>query len=233
LAGGFGTRLRSAVQDVPKPLAPVMGRPYLAYLIESWLAQGITSLTFLLHYEAKQIQDFLTEFAIQGGLGNCSYRTLIEPEPLGTGGAIAYAVQTLQIDEPFLVANADTWLGKVLPDIQSSTSPAMGIIEVENTARYGQVRFTEQTITAFEEKQVDKSAPGWINAGLYHLDPQLFSNWDGQPFSLEKDLFPTLVDNHELTAVKLKSDFIDIGIPADYFKFCHWIETNRKGSLCS
>ncbi len=86
LAGGFGTRLRSAVPEVPKPLAPVADQPFLFYLVESWLAQGVTKLIFLLHHKAKNIEDFLQELKARGLLKHCEVQTLTEPEPLGTGG---------------------------------------------------------------------------------------------------------------------------------------------------
>src|SRR5580704_11871576 len=96
LAGGFGVRLRAAVSGVPKPLAPVVDRPYLHYLMENWIAQGVTSLTLLLHHQADVIEAFLQSRRDSGEQPIvCSVRTLTEPSPLGTGGAIAFAVQQL------------------------------------------------------------------------------------------------------------------------------------------
>src|SRR3546814_2364400 len=92
LAGGFGTRLRSAVPDLPKSLAPVAGRPFLHYQLEHWIAQGIRSFVFLLHHQADMVVSFLNE---RDGdlLAGCDAAWLIEREPLDTGGSIAYAVQ--------------------------------------------------------------------------------------------------------------------------------------------
>lgn len=230
LAGGFGTRLRAAVSDVPKPLAPVMNRPYLGYLVESWLEQGVTSMTFLLHHQAELIESFLGALQREGRLNGCKITTLIESQPLGTGGSVAYAVRQLAMNDDFLVTNADTWLGTGIGQLSDAKIPAMAVVHVENSERYGNVRTEGNKIIAFEEKQ-NSSGPGMINAGLYHLHADLFRNWDGQAFSLERGLFPALVNAGQLIAVSLETDFIDIGIPDDYFRFCRWIESQKIGTL--
>ncbi|WP_397411246.1 sugar phosphate nucleotidyltransferase [Polaromonas sp.] len=230
LAGGFGTRLRSAVSAVPKPLAPVMGQPYLTYLLESWRSQGVTSFTFLLHHKADKIVDFLAEAQKSGLLEGCAVRTLVEPQPLGTGGALAYAVRELAMMGSFLVANADTWLGGGIQQLLATPAPAMAVIRVPNSERYGHVRIESNKISAFEEKK-GSSGPGLINAGLYRLDADMFREWDERPFSLERELFPKWVSAGRLGAVPLETDFIDIGIPEDYFRFCRWIESKKVGVL--
>jgi D-glycero-alpha-D-manno-heptose 1-phosphate guanylyltransferase len=230
LAGGFGTRLRSAVSDVPKPLAPVAGRPYLAYVLESWRRQGVSSFIFLLHHQAAMIIDFLTETQKIGPFTGTTFRTLVEPQPLGTGGALAYAVRELAIDGSFLVANADTWLGGGIQQLSAALAPAIAVLKVPDSERYGQVRIKSSKISAFEEKQ-SRSGPGLINGGLYHLDADMFREWDGQPFSLERELFPKWVSANRLTAVSLDTDFIDIGVPEDYSRFCQWIASNKAGTL--
>lgn len=230
LAGGFGTRLRSAVSDVPKPLAPVCNKPYLYYLVESWIEQGITSLTFLLHHQAVMIEDFLNIQKREGLLKDCELRTLTEPQPLGTGGAIAYAAQQFRLTGSFLVANADTWLGSSIREVSAAPVPAMATIKVINSERYGKVSVQNGNVVAFEEKQPG-SGPGCINAGLYHLHTNIFKDWNGQPFSLEQAVLPKLAASGQLHAVPLETDFIDIGVPEDYFRFCRWIESGKKGSL--
>ena len=230
LAGGFGTRLRSAVSEVPKPLAPVFGRPYLHYLIERWVEQGVTQFTFLLHHQGSSIKAFLESQQNEGRLRDCELRTLTEPHPLGTGGAVAYAVQQLRMTGSFLVANADTWLGSGIEQVVKAPVPAMTIVRVESSERYGSVLVQQNKVVAFEEKQ-NSSRPGWINAGLYHLHADLFNGWNGLPFALERELFPTLAEAGRLTPVPLATDFIDIGIPEDYHRFCRWIESGKVGVL--
>ena len=232
LAGGFGTRLKTAVADVPKALAPIGDIPFLQLQLEHWLAQGLCEFTFLLHHQANQLISFL-----QGQQGrllkDSQVDWLIEPIPMDTGGAVAYAVKTLGHKDNFLMTNADTWLGGGIHEMMQSAAPAMAVVKVTDVSRYGEVNFDHsQRVTAFAEKNGQISA-GWINAGLCHLDPDLFKNWDGQPFSLEREMFATLVQNQCLTTVPLQTDFIDIGIPADYHRFCHWVAAGRQNPLCN
>ena len=152
---------------------------------------------------------------------------------MDTGGAVAYAVKQLNLSGDFLLTNADTWLGAGVQDISRSAAPSMAVLSLRDASRYGQVQFNDQfNVTAFSEKS-SSQGPGWINAGLCHLNADLFKNWDGQQFSLERILFPELAGRGALKAVPLQTDFIDIGIPDDYFRFCRWIASSREGKLCS
>jgi len=232
LAGGFGTRLKTAVADVPKALAPVGNMSFLQLQIEHWLAQGLREFTFLLHHQADQIIAFLQ--AQQSGLlKDCQVDWIIEPVPMDTGGAIAHAVRTLDLKGDFLMTNADTWLGGGIHEMMQSAAPAIAVVNLADVSRYGQVHFDhEHRVTAFAEKN-GQCAAGWINAGLCHLNADLFNNWDGQPFSLERDLFAMLVQNQRLTAVPLHTDFIDIGVPDDYHHFCRWVAAGCQIALCN
>lgn len=232
LAGGFGTRLQSVVAEVPKALAPVGQVPFLYLQIEHWIAQGLRSFVFLLHHQADLIISFL-EVEKKGLLTGCQVTWLVEPTPMDTGGAVAYAAKQLNLPGDFLLTNADTWLGAGVQDISQSAAPSMAILSLRDASRYGQVQFDDQfNVTAFSEKS-SSQGPGWINAGLCHLNADLFKNWDGQPFSLERISFPELASRGALKAIPLQTDFIDIGIPGDYFRFCDWIEAGRKSKLCS
>lgn len=231
LAGGFGTRLQSVLPGTPKALAPVGEAPFLALQLENWVAQGIRSFVFLLHHQANQITDFL-DTVKSGLLKDCEVVSLVEPAPMDTGGAVAYAVRELGLDGDFLVTNADTWLGSGIRELTASHAPAMAVIRLDDSSRYGQVQFDDShRVTAFTEKNA-LGAPGWINAGLCRLRADMFDNWDGSRFSLERQTFPELVQRGELRAVAIEPDFIDIGIPEDYQRFCRWIEAGRKGTLC-
>lgn len=233
LAGGFGTRLQSVVADVPKALASIGSVPFLSLQIEHWVAQGLRSFVFLLHHRADLIISFLETEKKNGLLEDCEVQWLIEPKPMGTGGAVAYAVNQLNLSGGFLLTNADTWLGTGVQDVSRATAPSMAVLSLSDATRYGQIQFDDQLkVTAFSEKSSSQRS-GWINAGLCHLNGDFFKGWDGQPFSLEKRSFPALVSRGVLKAVVLQTDFLDIGIPDDYFRFCRWIAANRKGKLCS
>ena len=230
LAGGFGTRLETVVSDVPKALAPVGDIPFLEFQLENWLNQGLREFTFLLHHQADQIVNFL-QSQLKGKLKGCQIDWLIEATPLDTGGSIANAVKQLNLKGNFLTANADTWLGGGIQELMQSVSPAIAIVNLADVSRYGQVHFDQlNCVIAFAEKTSLISA-GWINAGLCYLSADLFNDWNGEPFSLERDLFTRLVNSRKLTAVPLQTDFIDIGIPADYQRFCDWVVAGRKTKL--
>lgn len=230
LAGGFGTRLRTAVRDVPKPLAPVLGVPYLHYLIRQWVADGVKEFVFLLHHQAELIEAFLRSAVAEEALRGCAVATVTESKPMGTGGAIAYAIRERRIRGTFLVANADTWLGEAISAVAAQPAPALGIVYVEDAGRYGSVLLDGEQAIGFEEKRENAGA-GWINAGLYHLAAEGFSKWDGRPYSLERETLPQLAAGHTLRAARLKNEFIDIGVPEDYYRFCRWIETAKNTPL--
>ena len=231
LAGGFGTRLRSLVSDVPKPLAPVAGRPFIVHLIEHWVAQGVKDLVFLLHYEAEQIEDMLDNLSRLPEFSEIQFKVVVEEIPLGTGGAILNAIDSLGISGGFLVANADTWLGSGVNRLEAETSSALIAVNVRNSQRYGSLKFEGNKVIAFEEKSASAGG-GYINSGLYHLLPEVFDGHKvGTSFSIESEVFPRLVAGRELGIVKLNESFIDIGIPEDYLKFCKWVNSGKTHEL--
>lgn len=228
LAGGFGTRLQSVVSDVPKALAPVGNVPFLYLQIEHWIAQGVRSFVFLLHHRADLIIGFLKSEQ-SSLLKGCEVQWLTESSPMGTGGALAYAIDHLNISGGFLATNADTWIGTGINEVWRADSPALVVVKVEDAGRYGCIRFDDKKlITDFQEKNAALEAV-WINAGLCHLTTELFKDWDHEPFSLERVSFPLWATRGALKAVPSQSDFIDIGIPEDYFRFCRWIESGKIG----
>lgn len=231
LAGGFGTRLRTVVSDVPKPLAPVSGKPFLQYLIEHWRNQGVSDLVILLHYEADKVQLMLDRMRTAGNLDGLNVRTIVERIPLGTGGSVANAVDQLNLKDSFLVANADTWIGTGVKEIATVAPCALGAVKVPNCERYGSLVLRERKVLKFQEKKICHGA-GWINAGLYHLTPSIFEQRLKQAnFSLEDHIFPSLIAKDDLVGVPLETDFIDIGISEDYLRFCDWIQSGQVNEL--
>ena len=147
---------------------------------------------------------------------------------MGTGGAVAYAVQQFNLSGSFLLTNADTWLGRGVYEISQVAAPAIAIVRVSDSSRYGQLEINDQgDITAFLEKKSSNAGPGWINTGLCHLDAHFFKNWNQKPFSLEQVSFPFLASTGALRSAPLHTDFIDIGIPEDYCKFCAYTLNNK------
>jgi D-glycero-alpha-D-manno-heptose 1-phosphate guanylyltransferase len=220
LAGGFGTRLEATLGDCPKALAPINGTPFLELQIVNWLAQGQRNFIFLLHHKAQMIVDYLSE-ASKHLLVGCSVRWVIEPTPLGTGGAVLHAITAFNLTGDFLLTNADTWLSCGFKKMSETFAPAVALCVVNDVSRYGYIELdSHKKVLQLHEKS-NSSALGFINAGLYHLDVSHFREWvDVEVFSLEREVLPSLVSAGLLKGVELNVDFTDIGIPKDYVNFC-------------
>ena len=136
LAGGFGTRLKTAITDVPKALAPIGDVPFLQLQLENWKAQGLRKFTFLLHHQADQIIDFLQAQQV-GQLNDCEVDWLIESMPMDTGGALAPAGKTLGLKGNFPMTKAGTWLGGGVSGILQFAAPALARINFTGGRRYG------------------------------------------------------------------------------------------------
>ena len=118
LAGGFGTRLQSAVSSVPKPMAPVNGVPMLQLQLDHWIKQGQRSFIFLLHHQSEIIIDFLIDRSMHFGSA-VSIEWIVENVPLGTGGSVSNAITKKKLSGFVLIANADTWLETGLKEMIS------------------------------------------------------------------------------------------------------------------
>jgi D-glycero-alpha-D-manno-heptose 1-phosphate guanylyltransferase len=218
LAGGFGTRLQSVLNGLPKPLADINGTPFLFYLFQNWINKGFNHFILSLHYEANQIIDFVE--SQKEAFMDCNISYIIEPKPMGTGGAISYVLNNFQIEDNFFVTNADTWIEDGYSLLNEVEQNVIGIVEVDDVRRFGSVLMDENGfVSKFNEKNNIKGK-GCINAGIYKLSKSDFENWDGQPYSIEKDLFLKLVEKKNIKAIKMNTNFLDIGVPEDYFKFC-------------
>jgi len=224
LAGGFGTRLRAAVPDVPKPLAPVQGRPYLWYFLDLWISRGITSFIFSLHYKSDMILDFVDAERRHGILKGIECRCLIETEPLGTGGAITFAIDKLGVQTEFFVANADTWVDIGALQLEQVEANSMFVVGVNDSGRFGTIEVKDGFVTRFCQRGV-KLQQGLINAGVYKFTPDSFADVSLVKMSLEEDFLKSLVEQKNLRAVQIEGNFIDIGIPHDYKRFCSWAES--------
>jgi len=214
LAGGLGTRLRSAVADRPKVLAPIRQRPFLAYLLDQLSAAGLRYVVLCTGYMGEQVQATFGE----------SYRGLRlaysqEPAPLGTGGALRQA-QSLLKSDPVLVMNGDSYCDANLAALWNwhrdrRSLGTLLLAQVLNAERYGLVRVNEDgAVSQFNEKAAD--GPGLISAGIYLLSHRLIEGIPvGRAASLEREVFPTWV-GHGLFAYPCEGRFLDIGTPQDY-----------------
>lgn len=220
LVGGLGTRLRGIVDAVPKPLAPVAGRPFLAWVLDM-LAEGGVRRTIL---AAGHMAD-VVQATIGTRWGAMDIATVVEPFPLGTGGAVRFAAQALRGDSA-LVLNGDTFLRHDPCAFARGTRDAgamlgLALAHVPDVARYGAVHVRDGRVAAFREK--GEAGPGCINAGCYFLTGRALAALPDQAsFSLERDVLPGLARSGEIFAYDATRDFIDIGVPDDYARAQHW-----------
>ena len=221
LAGGFGTRLADSIGDLPKALAPVHDKPFLFYQMNNWISHGIREFTFLLHYKADLIIQFLEEYR-KSNQFNIELNFILEEEPLGTGGAILNAV-TINNIANFVVINADTWLDSGYQQAFKATSPSILVAKVVNASRFGRVNVNEEnSVLSFSEKDGMKT-PGLINAGLFCLNREVIEAVQKTKFSLELEVLESLVGKKNLQAIMSDSIFFDIGIPKDLNLFREYI----------
>ncbi|MFG5138322.1 nucleotidyltransferase family protein [Campylobacter lari] len=212
LAGGLGTRLKSVVQDLPKPMAPINGKPFLAFVLEYLKKQGIAEVILSVSYKYELIQEhFKDEFE------GMKIRYNIEKELLGTGGAIKDALKFIQ--NQAYVLNGDTIFDIDLKKLVLNNSKiCIALKQMQNFDRYGTVNVDDQGIvTSFEEKIFKKQ--GLINGGIYLLKKDIFDKFDlEKKFSFEE----FLQVNYKILKIQTQifdDYFVDIGIPEDYYKF--------------
>ena len=217
LAGGLGTRLRERVPDLPKPMAPVAGRPFLAYVLDALVRDGFSDIVLSVGYRWEAIRDHFGSTYRGAGI---TYA--VEDEPLGTGGAIAHAFSAAGIGGPeaALVINGDTFLAidfAALRDWygQAPCACAMVLRRVDDTARYGSVNVAAGVVTGFAEK--GRSGAGLINAGVYILRADVFARFGlARRFGLEADLLQRHCTELGARAHETAAWFIDIGVPQDF-----------------
>jgi D-glycero-alpha-D-manno-heptose 1-phosphate guanylyltransferase len=217
LAGGLGTRLRSAVPDLPKCMAPVAGKPFLAHVIGYFQQQGVEKFIFSLGYKSEVIQDYL-----EAKYPALHKQYVIEKDPLGTGGAIQLACRQAS-EKNVLILNGDTLFSIQLPALtafheQHQSHCTLALKPMQQFDRYGVVEIAENgAIKSFKEKQFYKS--GLINGGIYALQVEAFLK-EGLPekFSFEKDYLEKLYRVRPMYGVVQDEYFIDIGIPEDFEK---------------
>ena len=213
LAGGMGTRLRSVVSDLPKPMALVSGRPFLEILLTSLAQKGFSRVILSLGFMAEKISShFGSQFA---GL---DLEYVIEDAPLGTGGAIRLATELCTQDHVF-VFNGDTYLDIEIKQLEkqweSSRCPIVVSRQVPDTARYGRLVIEDGQVSSFDEKGIVGS--GLINAGCYVLGANMLKQFSlNQAFSIETDYLIPEVTRGRVEVFVTDGIFIDIGIPTDY-----------------
>lgn len=218
LAGGLGTRLRSAVPDLPKPMAPVAGRPFLEYQLDYWIAQGVDRFLLSVGYRHEVIVDHFGS-----GYRGASIEYVIEETPLGTGGGLLLAADRAG-DKPFLVLNGDTYFQVDLDELEgfarsNDADWCFSLFRTSEPGRYmgmnlspdGRVISLGSTLLQGERR---------ANGGVYLVHPRSLATggWTpGQRCSLEDDIFPaSMAAGQRFFGIEFPGVFIDIGVPDDY-----------------
>jgi len=218
LCGGRGTRLGALTREVPKPLLPVGGRPFLLRLLLQWRKEGARRFILSAHYLAEQFRAFAAEYS--DVLGKISVMT--EEQPLGTGGGIRFAA--LQSESgTLMVANGDSYVSQPLQPLLAEhdcrgmafTMVAVGADRVVGGARQkGALKIgTRDELLGFSTEET--TTAGWINGGLYALDRKAVLSWPEGPCSLENEIL-TSASRPRTFVLKSGGVLLDIGTPHNY-----------------
>lgn len=216
LAGGLGSRLKGVVNDIPKPMAPINGIPFLKYLLEDVHQYGIERIILAVGYKWEVIQEYFGDEFM-----GMEIVYAIEHEPLGTGGGIKNAMKHLNHSDFFLL-NGDTFFKVDLRTLEThyntnQSDLCLSLKAMTNFDRYGTVTLKGNRITAFQEKkQMEK---GLINGGVYALNKRIFDlAKDQKKFSFEADIMEAGLEQFKVYGFVTDAYFIDIGIPEDYLQ---------------
>jgi mannose-1-phosphate guanylyltransferase len=219
LAGGEGTRLRPLTTTVPKPVIPLVDRPFIAFMLDWLRSHGVDDIVMSCGHLASGVRNVLGD----GGAYGIRLRYVEEPRPMGTGGALKYAAPLL--DDRFLMLNGD-----VLTDIdltaqvaqheRSGAQATLALTPVEDPSNYGLVRTADGgEVTEFVEKpSPDQIDTRNISAGAYVLERSVLDLLEeDQPASIERDVFPRLVGDRLFGFVS-DGYWLDIGTPERYLQ---------------
>ena len=213
LAGGFGTRLRPILPNIPKVLAPINGVPFLDIVLEDLRCKGISRVVLAVSYLREQIIQYVKSrnFSMDVSFS-------IEEYPLGTGGAIKKAAYLCKSENIFVV-NGDTFFDVNLEDMMNFHTSGKAPITIAakkmyNFDRYGSITLDGDTVTEIREKKT--CAEGYINGGIYCIRRDFILNLTGEKFSFENDVLEKNYNQRNIFAYVSDGYFIDIGVPQDY-----------------
>ena len=212
LAGGFGTRLQSVVNYVPKPMAPIGDIPFLEYILKYLQKNNINRVILSVGYKWEIIKEYFGN-----KFENIELIYSIEYEPLGTGGAIKKAIQLVQNNKIYII-NGDTFFNVDLSSLklENNNKLQLSLKKMYDFDRYGCVEIKDDLVVKFTEKKYQQE--GNINGGIYLISKEIFTSFNLEnKFSFE-EFMEENVNKLKITAEIFKDYFIDIGIPEDYEK---------------
>lgn len=215
LAGGFGTRLNHIVNGVPKPMAPINGKPFLEYILDDLSNKGISKIIMAVGYKHELIIEYFGE--LYKGIA-IDYS--VEESPLFTGGAIKLALRMCQNQDVFVI-NGDTYFNVNLLEMKDAHQRYAADLTIATKKmfefdRYGTVESMDSRIIQFKEKTYQES--GFINAGVYLMNRNILEFVAEDKFSFETDFMEKNANKIKIFEYNCNGYFIDIGIPEDYYK---------------
>ncbi len=218
LAGGFATRLRPLSCSKPKLLFPIVGVPLIDRMVEWFARGGVTEVILAVNHLSDKLR-------IEVARKKLPTKTVlsVEETPLGTGGPIILARPMLNKDELLIVANGDVisdvdLRGLIATHTRTGAEATVALVSVQDPRPFGLATLaSNDRITRFEEKAGTEHAPGWINAGIYVLNPGVVAMIPyGRPVSLEREIFPILASQRQMSGWRHTGFWYDIGKIPDY-----------------
>ena len=218
LAGGFATRLRPLSCSKPKLLFPLVGVPLIDRMVEWFVRGGVTEVILAVNHlsDKLRIEVARKKLATKIVLS-------VEETPLGTGGPISLARPELSNDEPLIVANGDVisdinLRGLISEHTESGAEATVALVSVNDPRPFGLATLdSSNRVIQFVEKSRNIRGRGWINAGVYVLNPRVIAKIPtGRPISLEREIFPILAGQGKMNGWKHRGFWYDIGKIPDY-----------------
>lgn len=222
LAGGFGTRLQEVVKNVPKPMAPIKGRPFLEWQMDYWIEQGIRNFILSVGYRYQDIQSHFAD-----AYRSASIDYVIENTPLGTGGGLLMAIKKLDLNNPLLLLNGDTFFEINLKEfdefaISRNAEWCFSMFSSRECDRYMSLQFDSNDGRLTGLKSDVENTERYVNGGVYWVNPKSLGKIKaeaGNCYSLENDLIPQMIiEGIRTYGFYGKGKFIDIGLPKDYLR---------------
>lgn len=222
LVGGFGTRLRPLTLSTPKQMLPVVDRPMIEHVVAGLARHGVDEVTLSLGYR----EDAFREAYPDARCAGVALTYAVEPEPLDTAGAVRFAAEAAGIDETFIVVNGDVFTDLDVTELwerhhEVGAEATIALTPVDDPSRYGVVPTDDEgRVLGFVEKPPPGEAPtNWINAGTYVLEPAVLARIEkGRKVSIEREVFPAIVEDGGLWAVRSEAYWVDAGTPVTYMQ---------------
>jgi len=218
LAGGFGTRLKNKIKNIPKPMALVNNKPFLDYILNYLNSNGVTKIILSVYYKSDVIKQYYNDNTFYNGI-KITYSH--DKAPLGTGGAIRAALTKSSNDNVFVI-NGDTYFDvdlHLLMDkhVKNNNDITLSLKPMSNFNRYGFVKTElDGNIIAFEEKKYQKY--GKIDGGIYLINNNIFNSYKENKLFSFSDFIKNNLYNLKIGSVSFDGIFIDIGTPEDLAK---------------